>query len=112
MDGSADIRSTPPGSDLGSVLARIDQRRQVLFLSDRASSLAAGLSADALRNIRRQFREGDQSRLCTGDGAPVRLRSQDRTQGKDYYYHWQGPITGNRKQPRATGGNLPLPNAC
>jgi hypothetical protein len=63
MDGSADIRTTPPGSDLGSVLARIDQRRQVLFLSDRASSLAAGLSADALRNIRRQFREGDQSGL-------------------------------------------------
>ena len=40
------------------------------------------------------------------------LRSQDRTQGKDYHYHWRGPITGNRKQPRATGGTLPLPNAC
>jgi SOS-response transcriptional repressor LexA len=63
MDGSADIRTTPPGSDLGSVLARIDQRRHALVLSDRASSLAAGLSADALRNIRRQFREGDQSGL-------------------------------------------------
>jgi SOS-response transcriptional repressor LexA len=63
MDSLADIRTSPPGSDLGSVLARIDQRRQALVLSDRATSLAAGLSADALRNIRRQFREGDQSGL-------------------------------------------------
>jgi SOS-response transcriptional repressor LexA len=58
-----DIADIPAGSDLASVLARIDQRRRDLVLSDRATSLAAGLSADALRNIRRQFREGDQSGL-------------------------------------------------
>jgi SOS-response transcriptional repressor LexA len=63
MHDAADMRTRPPGSDLGSVLARIDQRRHELVLSDRATSLAAGLSADALRNIRRQFREGDQSGL-------------------------------------------------
>jgi SOS-response transcriptional repressor LexA len=60
MHDTADI---PARSDLASVLARIDQRRRDLVLSDRATSLAAGLSADALRNIRRQFREGDQSGL-------------------------------------------------
>jgi SOS-response transcriptional repressor LexA len=63
MHDTADMRTSPPGSELGSVLARIDQRRQELVLSERATSLAAGLSADALRNIRRQFREGDQSGL-------------------------------------------------
>ena len=63
MNSLADMRTSPPGSDLRSVLARIDQRRHALVLSDRATSLAAGLSADALRNIRRQFREGDQSGL-------------------------------------------------
>jgi SOS-response transcriptional repressor LexA len=63
MHGPADMRTSPPGSDLGSVLSRIDQRQHALVLSDRATSLAAGLSADALRNIRRQFREGDQSGL-------------------------------------------------
>ncbi len=63
MHGPADMRTSSPGSDLGSVLTRIDQRQHALVLSDRATSLAAGLSADALRNIRRQFREGDQSGL-------------------------------------------------
>jgi hypothetical protein len=63
MHNPADMRSIPAGPDLGDILARIDQRKYALGLSDRATSLAAGLSADALRNIRRQFREGDQSGL-------------------------------------------------
>jgi Peptidase S24-like len=66
MRDPATILTGASGSDLGSVLARIDKRQRALVLSDRATSLAAGLSADALRNIRRQFREGDQSGLRVG----------------------------------------------
>lgn len=42
-------------NDLGSILKRIDRRLEEVKLTDRAASLAAGMSADAIRTMRRQW---------------------------------------------------------
>ena len=58
-------RSTPTGGDLKLILARIDKRQAVVVITDRALSLASGLSADAVRSMRRGFREGTQKGVST-----------------------------------------------
>lgn len=45
---------------LAEILRRIDRRLQRLEISDRAASLAAGLSASQIRTMRRQYRSGLQ----------------------------------------------------
>lgn len=42
-------------NDLGAILKRIDRRLEAVKLTDRAASLAAGMSADAIRTMRRQW---------------------------------------------------------
>lgn len=42
------------------ILTRIDRRLRETGLSERAASLQAGLSADAIRSVRRQIKEGRQ----------------------------------------------------
>ena len=59
------------GDFLGSMLSRIDQRQRALSppdedkQSDRATSLAAGMSADYIRSIRRQHQTGTQEGVTT-----------------------------------------------
>jgi SOS-response transcriptional repressor LexA len=47
-------------SDLGEILARIDQRLRALGLSERRACIAAGLSPSQIRTMRRQHRLGTQ----------------------------------------------------
>jgi len=54
-----------PQRGLDAILARIDQRQKVLDLTDRALSLAAGLSADAVRSMRRGARNKKQRGIST-----------------------------------------------
>jgi hypothetical protein len=59
------------GDFLGAVLRRIDRRQKALRastggrVSDRSVSLAAGLSADYLRSLRRQYDRGTQVGVTT-----------------------------------------------
>lgn len=59
------------GDFLGAVLRRIDRRQKALRsitgerVSDRSVSLAAGLSADYLRSLRRQYERGTQVGITT-----------------------------------------------
>lgn len=50
----------PEGQDLTAILARVDRRRAILGLSDRAASQAAGASPDLIRSARKQLRMGKQ----------------------------------------------------
>jgi hypothetical protein len=43
------------GNDLGSILKRIDKRLEAVGLTDRAASMAAGMSPDGIRTMRRQW---------------------------------------------------------
>lgn len=52
-------------SDLGGIIQRIERRLAILGLSPRAASVAAGLSPDAIRGIRRQFNSGIQKGIST-----------------------------------------------
>ena len=47
------------------ILTRIDRRLRETGLSERAASLRAGLSADAIRSVRRQLKEGRQRGIST-----------------------------------------------
>jgi SOS-response transcriptional repressor LexA len=47
-------------ADLGTILRRIDLRLRALGLSERAASMAAGLSSSQIRTMRRQYRLGTQ----------------------------------------------------
>jgi hypothetical protein len=59
------------GDLLGTILRRIDRRQRALRassgerVSDRSVSLAAGLSADYLRSLRRQYERGTQVGVTT-----------------------------------------------
>lgn len=46
--------------DLGAILKRIDERLEAVGMSDRAASIAAGMSADGIRTMRRQWKAGKQ----------------------------------------------------
>jgi SOS-response transcriptional repressor LexA len=58
-DAQATAQQTGRGK-LGEMLKRIDQRLREVNMSDRAASLAAGLSAAQLRTMRRQYFHGTQ----------------------------------------------------
>jgi len=66
-------RFRTPSMDLQAILERIDRRQRILkpagrpvgALSDRATSLAAGMSPQYLTSLRRQFRMGTQHGLTT-----------------------------------------------
>ena len=59
------------GDLVGAILRRIDRRQRTLRaasserVSDRSVSLAAGLSADYLRSLRRQYERGTQVGVTT-----------------------------------------------
>ena len=55
---------------LGSMLRRIDQRLKRMQSTDRAASIAAGLSPDQIRSMRRQYKAGTQH------GASIRTIAQ------------------------------------
>ena len=50
---------------LGSMLRRIDQRLKRMQLTDRGASIAAGLSPDQIRSMRRQYKAGTQHGAST-----------------------------------------------
>lgn len=54
LNRPADVRASQPFGSAANILVRIDQRLQALALSDSSASLRAGLSRDAIRNMRRQ----------------------------------------------------------
>jgi hypothetical protein len=53
------------GNDLDAILRRIDRRLKKLKLSDRAASLAAGFSADLIRNMRRRYQRDARTSATT-----------------------------------------------
>jgi SOS-response transcriptional repressor LexA len=71
--------------DLGTILKRIDRRLKAVKLTDRAASLAAGLSADGIRSLRRQHKEGTQKSVrlitLTALAGPLKTTSAWLSQG-------------------------------
>ena len=56
---------------LQEILQRIDRRLTALDLTDRAASIKAGLSADAIRNIRRAAKNGTHDGITTSTLIPL-----------------------------------------
>jgi SOS-response transcriptional repressor LexA len=65
--------------DLGTILKRIDRRLKAVSMTDRAASVAAELSPDAIRSLRRQYSEGKQKtvtlRTLTALAVPLKTTS-------------------------------------
>lgn len=71
---STDDENESAADDLGIVLGRIDRRLIAMGYADRAASIKAGLSADGIRSMRKQWRAGIQkyaSNRSIGLLAPV-----------------------------------------
>ena len=71
--------------DLATILKRIDRRLKAVGLTDRAASLKAGLSADAIRSLRRQYKGGKQKsvtlRTLAALAGPLKTTSAFLSQG-------------------------------
>jgi hypothetical protein len=94
------------GDLLGAVLRRIDRRQKALRaktrerVSDRSISLKAGLSADYLRSLRRQYDRGTQIGVTTAAIAAIAKALETTT---EWLLHGLGP-----EEPGAQEDNVEL----
>jgi len=100
------VLGTMSGDLLGAVLRRIDRRQKNLRantrerVSDRSISLKAGLSADYLRSLRRQYDRGTQIGVTTAAIAAIAKALETTT---EWLLHGLGP-----EEPGAPDDNVEL----
>ena len=111
----ATVESLRPieGDDLVAIMDRVEKRQVALGsprrpgkkLSDRATSVAAGLCPDYLRGLRRQHARGVQSGITTR--AAIKLAGALRTT-PSWLLHGRGPETAENAPSRTSSGHREL----
>jgi SOS-response transcriptional repressor LexA len=84
--------------ELTAILVRIDRRQRIVQLSDRAVSVAAGLSPEYLRSLRRQHQRGTQHGITAA--VALRLARALRTTPQ-----WLISGAGPEEPENSTGAN-------